>query len=773
MTTINTIQKLSGFGIFRSYSGKNTQNFGKRNLIYGWNGSGKSTLSTLFEALQDRTPPCNVRFKRSEFSIEIEGNNTITSENVQNSQLNIQTFNQSFIRKNINWDKAVKGILLVAQEKIEEKTQLDSLRKEYEIARKTAEDDAKKCKNSEDEISKFLTDSAKRTKISLQVIDTKDSRYLNYNKTKLEDFITANKTDILESSSVLSDTDIVSLTKSARPEQKPLIDFSSLEIDQSRFAPAHSKLNDLLKTSATNAAISRLTNNSDIQSWVANGLTIHANHESKNCEFCGAVYGAERQKELEGHFNDEFLKFQQRLAAADQWLQEQYVGTPNLPVEGDLYEELKVDFKITNTKLTQAIENLNFCIKEWHQILKKKTENQFDTELSVSLIPETHLTTLKNAELALKAVLTKHNTKTENFEKETTSSKRRLELHYSASEVKDFEYFEKAQAVEVIKKDLSKINADLLVQTKKISELENSLSSAGLGAAKFNETLHRFLGRSELSLKFQQEALGYEIIRNDSGGHDGNLSEGEKTAIAFVYFVIKLTENGNSIKNTIVVVDDPVSSFDSNHLFHAYSFLRTHCEEAKQLFVLTHNFNFFKLVRDWFEGVNKNRDNRKQPPTSYFYVIESDLATPRSSTIKNADDSLTRYQSEYHYLFSRLHEYKQKNSLTIEEAFLTANISRKLLETFFTFKYPKYRSDFSLLLTQAQKPCTKITVDSKERIYRFINKYSHSALIDINNDAAENLHGESHSVIGIIFDWIEEVDPIHFAEMKEVIAIPT
>ncbi|MCQ6493248.1 AAA family ATPase, partial [Vibrio parahaemolyticus] len=73
----------------------------------------------------------------------------------------------------------------------------------------------------------------------------------------------------------------------------------------------------------------------------------------------------------------------------------------------------------------------------------------------------------------------------------------------------------------------------------------------------------------------------------------------------------KLEEHDNDIKNTIVVIDDPVSSFDSNHLFHSYSFLKKHCEKAKQLFVMTHNFSYFKFVREWMLKKNKMS---KQPP---------------------------------------------------------------------------------------------------------------------------------------------------------------
>ena len=73
------------------------------------------------------------------------------------------------------------------------------------------------------------------------------------------------------------------------------------------------------------------------------------------------------------------------------------------------------------------------------------------------------------------------------------------------------------------------------------------------------------------------------------------MSEGEKTAIAFVYFIAKLKENRNQIEDSIIVVDDPISSFDSNHLFQAYSYLKHECEMALQLFMFTHNFQSFTV----------------------------------------------------------------------------------------------------------------------------------------------------------------------------------
>jgi wobble nucleotide-excising tRNase len=64
----------------------------------------------------------------------------------------------------------------------------------------------------------------------------------------------------------------------------------------------------------------------------------------------------------------------------------------------------------------------------------------------------------------------------------------------------------------------------------------------------------------------------------------------------------------------------------------------------------------------------------------------------------------------------------------------------------------------------------KITNEiTKEKIYRFINKYSHSVVIEVNEDSSENLAGESHNVISDIFIWLEEVDKVHYNEMLHVV----
>jgi wobble nucleotide-excising tRNase len=610
-------------------------------------------------------------------------------------------------------------------------------------------------------------------KTSLQSIDTTDRYYLNYDKRKFETFITENLEATKSGAPLLDDQEIVELTNAAKPDQKSIIAFSQQTINQGTFTKAKERLDDLLKTSVVSNTIQRLVEHLDIKSWVETGLDLHKRHSANKCEFCGSTITEERTKRLEAHFNHDYKAFQGRLVKADGWLAGQYIQPPTLPATSDFYDEFRSEYTKACTALQKAITALNEEIAAWHTALKKKTANPLETGLSIESIGESSIVAFNDAMVAINAAVGKHNHKSGNFKEETDKAKKQLELHYATTEVKAFGYHEKKKEI------IDRSSANGILQTvianrdTEIRTLEDSLSNESLGADQFNESLHKFLGRGELTLHFNTDKKGYEIVRNNTELVDGKLSEGEKTAIAFVYFITKLKENGNKMEATIVVVDDPVSSFDSNHLFHAYSFLRSNCDKAKQLFVLTHNFTYFKLIRDWFEGLNRNRRRKAPPkePNANFYSIEASTTIPRYSSFKDADASLVNYNSEYHYIFSRLYAYKDNPALSRDDAFLTANLARKLLESFFSFKFPRHRSDIAQLMSCGLIGCQLTDEATKEKIYRFINKYSHSIVIEVNEDSSENLVGESVNVIGDIFTWLQEVDEVHYKEMLEVIDV--
>ena len=280
-----------------------------------------------------------------------------------------------------------------------------------------------------------------------------------------------------------------------------------------------------------------------------------------------------------------------------------------------------------------------------------------------------------------------------------------------------------------------------------ILDKEKFLQDDDIAIDGINKNLHRFLGRNEITLEKNTEGGGYILKRNENTAT--NLSEGEKTAIALIYFMAKLNENGSEIKNTIVVFDDPISSFDSNHLFNASAFITNNCKDALQLFVFTHNFWFFKLIRDWMMKKKKKETN--------FYTI-------KKGEISNADKSIIDYHSEYHFVFKNLIKYQSEQNLTWSDSFAIANCSRRVLESFNSFKMPD--TEFKNVLTLSKE--YGITDETIDQVYYFLNKYSHLDRIETYENTIENIEQEGIAVVKSVLDIIKKIDPLHFESMEKI-----
>ena len=97
-----------------------------------------------------------------------------------------------------------------------------------------------------------------------------------------------------------------------------------------------------------------------------------------------------------------------------------------------------------------------------------------------------------------------------------------------------------------------------------------------------------------------------------------SLSEGEKTLIAFLYFMEALKgshdeEEHVDPKKTIAVIDDPISSLSQNYVYDIATMIKRELadpedrpQRVKQVIVLTHNLFFFhELVRQHTKNLEK------------------------------------------------------------------------------------------------------------------------------------------------------------------------
>lgn len=211
---------------------------------------------------------------------------------------------------------------------------------------------------------------------------------------------------------------------------------------------------------------------------------------------------------------------------------------------------------------------------------------------------------------------------------------------------------------------------------QKLQEKELQIKSVMPTVTSINEMLLRF-GFTSFKL-VQGETNGYMIKRENGSVATETLSEGELTFISFLYFMhlIKGSVDGSSISgDRIVVIDDPVSSLDSDVLFVVSSLIKELLKDVakkdshtdvKQVILLTHNIYFHKEV----SFIDKGKiDSRK------YWILRKD----GNNTNIKAYGTSNPIKSSYELLWSDLQLNKDSdNFITVQ------NIMRRILETYFT-----------------------------------------------------------------------------------------
>ncbi len=197
----------------------------------------------------------------------------------------------------------------------------------------------------------------------------------------------------------------------------------------------------------------------------------------------------------------------------------------------------------------------------------------------------------------------------------------------------------------------------------------------------------------------------------------------------------------------------------------AFGYIRQRTQDAAQLFLLTHNFTFFRQVRNWFHNLKRQRSNQIKRRPARFYMLEQVLDNEtRCTTIRPLDPLLELYESEYHYLFARVYrERSAATDSTLEHLYHLPNMARRLLETFLAFRFPQVPGELWKKIEDTQFDQSK-----KLRIIRFVHTHSHSDRIgDPEHDPS--LLGEARSVLDDILALIKAEDPGHFEAMVEVV----
>lgn len=751
--TVTRVSRLRDCGVFRDFAWPTgLHDFGRYNLVYGWNGSGKTTLSRIFRDLEARRSPV-----AGQATFSINGQD-VRGDDFAQALLPIRVFNRDFMMDSVFpvGGGDVPPIFVVGKESVEKQKEADRLKAGRSEAQAKLESARSTKQGNERALDRSCVDSARVIKDTLR--SSGSNPYNNYDKSNFRDRAQKMAADGDAATHRLSDADRDKLLAQHRATPKPTV--QPLTYQQPALKPLAGAVGELLSRTVVSAAIQSLKDDAALSTWVRTGLGLHRERNAVQCLFCEQPMPEDRLAAIEAHFNAEYEQFMKRLDEMIARIQAESKAAAALalPNSAQLYGDLVTEYEPAEAALRVALDATGRYLDSLTQVLKEKKGRAFEPVALNVDIPGVESGIVDR----LNEVIRKHNQACDEFESRVSDARQRLEADSVAGGLGEFGRLR--DAVGGSKAAVQDAEAELERLAGEISRLEREIVEHRQPAEELNEDLRKYLGHDDLKLETKDS--GYTLTRY--GVPAEALSEGEMTALALLYFLKSLRDRRFDLAQGVVVLDDPVSSLDANALYLAFGFIRERTKDAGQLFIFTHNFSFFRQVRNWFHHLpRQNRRDVNQRP-AWFYMVEcSRDGDQRCASIRPLDSLLEQYESEYHYLFARIYRAASSASpAELEKNYVLPNMARRLMESFLAFRQP----DISGELWQKVKDL-KFDEVKKVRILRFLHTHSHGDVVG-EPEHDPSVLGEADAVLKDLLDFIRSQDSKHFDAMVKLVNPP-
>lgn len=689
-------------------------NFQKINVFFGYNGCGKTTLSRIVNCLEKNEIIEELETEDDcllEFSIKID-NQTFSEKNLSND-LKIKVFNQDYVNKNINYD-SLSGILIAGEESKEKqekvikltdkkenlKSQLSSQKDKENNLKRRIEDLKLKIENQKSQVAKFIKDKLKGFDNS-------------YDRRKLDEFKSDLNFENYKNQVIDLENEILNYNSPNKQNiniLQPLREITENEVKN---------INNILESSVLDSVkIPEIT--ADFEKWASNGLKLHENNNS--CVFCGSSLTQERKNKLNSHFSTEYknliIKIDNKIKEVEE------LKNSNINTYFDWYDEFRGNGEKQRNVLNKKIEIYNNYLDKIITILKKKKGDAFNADFSFNWFGEFRKEENKKEEnisndtiktynnyfheiieilkktkksvfdvgyedcnldiSSLNNLIKEHRKRRQNFEKFREESANKVIAYKILEMEKSVDFIDKQTGIKTKNeelKDLDKvvdtINSEISTTQLEIDNISKEIHELSIGAEKFNQYLDELL--PSIGLMVKPNGNNFSLKRD--GFQLKHLSDGERNALSFIYFVLSFSDRKekknklkDDLKGWVVFIDDPISSLDDSNMHLVAGFIKKHFRYTKQLFITTHNFGFWRCFR-----------NNKQDSGYSHYLIEKKKGNSIILELEK-EHVLVRHQSDYTFIYLKLSEFISNSES--EDNVTILNHLRKFLEHFASFMYP-------------------------------------------------------------------------------------
>ena len=656
----------------------------KGTLVYGRNGAGKSTLAKAVKKVKGEV---SETINQANF-IDAAGNSIMLSDE---EKKHIFVFDEDYVDKNIKFhDSGLDTIIMLGQQaEIEE--QLEGARKAlFEVER---EYDAQKSvvleyENLDDDKSpkKYIKEIrwalqgddcwAGRDKLikgnrqNTRVSDDTYKQFISITTTKTRDQLIIEFNEKIKELRIAQQGEATILTKvpnvSVEYNEESIIDLLRAKIEKPELSEREHYLLELAQSGNT--------------TQLSQMVKVFSDETVGKCPMC-------LQKVSKEYKEDLVQSIQKVLSKAVEEHQE--------ALKTFILHGIDVEF----TPFTKLTNNNPICVNLVNQINETILKNNIiiQSKIDDPYTPcEQEIGRISDLLSQLTAALADLEAERLDYNKKITATKpiidKLTEINNAIAHLDIMDYYMRYLAAEA----QLKIERKKLIEKReaynnakiKVDELEAKQKNVEVAISIINNNLkYIFFSKDRFVIEYRDD--NYVLLSNGKNVKPSQISQGERNIIGLCYFFASILQNQEEINaynnEYLLVIDDPVSSFDIENKTGIMSFLRYQIGKfllgnaLTRAVIMTHDLLTFydsdKIFEELIDAINK-----KYPGEKRVYRL---YELKQNEIVNFSYDK----RQEYTELIKIIYNFAIGNAE--EYDMVIGNIMRQMLEAFSTFQYKK------------------------------------------------------------------------------------
>lgn len=643
----------------------------KLNFVFGTNGSGKTTISRVLRAPDDYSS-CAIVWENEK-------------------RIPCKVYNSDFVAENFRDDSDMPGIFTLGKEELETKNRIQQIQDALRKLESTQGEKTVLLKGTDGNGGKAGALVALEKKYTNKFWEQKqkyDSSPIKFGmegclsskerfRSELLNQFSSNREPpyTFEELSKRAETAFgdspQTLSEISIPNFVPLLKLSESTILSKRIVG---------KEDIDISALIKKLNNSD---WVKAGMAYLEKSEGY-CPFCQKQVPHNLTEQLSEYFDDAYSEALKELS--DLAIRYTSIGSQLLNQLKSIGQQntAMLDVQTFNA----AVTLLEKTIEENKRKIDSKRQNPSNSIVLVDYgnLPDELVNLVKDANKKI----AEHNLTVSRISDERRTLKKQIWKFIVNEASSDIALYKKEKKnleneIESLESKIKEDERQRKALESKLRTLQSTLTSVIPTKNLINGWLKEF-GFTGFQLAVSSDEHSYSLIRDDGTPVNKSLSEGERNFVTFLYFYALLKGSQDNSGNTpeqIVVIDDPVSSMDSEVLFivstlihELYEGICNNSSNIKQLVVLSHNLYFYKEVTFFDSLPQKIRSNRKQ--LLRYWIVRKHKGI---SQLYFKEDNPV--QSTYEILWSDVREASKHPDITNSNSL--QNTMRRILEHYYKY----------------------------------------------------------------------------------------